>query len=319
MTDFWVQGRFVVTGGAGFLGRAVTRGLDERGAKNVFVPRSKDYDLRVEKDAKRMYADFEPTHVIHLAATAGGIGANRREPGRFFYDNIIMGVHLIEHARLAELEKFVLVGTVCAYPKFAEIPFREENIWEGYPEETNAPYGIAKKSLMVMARAYRAQYDLNAITLLPANLYGPYDDFSYEDSHVIPALIRKFVEAKSYGVGSVDIWGTGEATREFLYVDDCAEGILLATEKYSSAEPVNMGCSREISIANLVGMIMNEVGYKGKLTFDPSKPDGQPRRMLDNSRAKNAFGYEAKVLLEEGIRRTVKWYIEEGAKIWSGK
>jgi GDP-L-fucose synthase len=297
----------MVTGGAGFLGRHLVRQLEARGAR-VFVPRSSEYDLR---DRARVRASIEaarPDAIVHLAAVVGGIGANRAHPGRFFYENAIMGIELMEQARLAGVAKFVGVGTVCAYPKFAPLPFREDDLWDGYPEETNAPYGLAKKMLIVQAQAYREEYGFNAITLLPVNLYGPGDNFDPASSHVIPALIRKFVEARLRGAPHVTAWGTGRASREFLYVEDAAEGIALATERYDAPEPVNLGAGCEISIAELASTIARQCGYEGEIAWDASQPDGQPRRMLDTSRARERFGFEAKTGFEEGLRRTVDWY-----------
>jgi len=305
---YWGSTRFLVTGGAGFLGQSVVEGLARRRARAVVCPRSRDYDLRRERDVVRLFSDHRPDVVIHLAAVVGGIGANRANPGRFFYDNLIMGVQLMEQARLAGVKKFVAIGTVCAYPKFASVPFREDEIWDGYPEETNAPYGLAKKMLLVQAQAYRQQYGFNAIYLLPVNLYGPRDNFDPDSSHVIPALIRKCLEADLDGLDRIDVWGTGQASREFLYVDDCAEGILRATQRYDGAEPVNLGSGREVSIRKLVGAIAHVTGYRGRIRWDASKPDGQARRCLDVSRAKDLFGFEAQMPLEEGLRRTVEWY-----------
>src|SRR5438309_3023160 len=302
--------RVVVTGGAGFLGSAVVQKLREHGYRDVFVPRSKDYDLREQQPIMRLYKETRPQIVIHLAAVVGGIGANRANPGRFFYDNAIMGIQLMEYARQFAVEKFVAVGTVCAYPKFAPIPFKEEDLWNGYPEETNAPYGLAKKMLLVQSQGYRAQYGFNGIYLLPVNLYGPRDNFDLETSHVIPALIRKCVEAKEGGNRQIVLWGDGSPTREFLYVEDAAEAILLAAEKYSDADPVNRGSGEQISIRHLAVMVANEVSFKGALSWDTTKPNGQPRRCLDTSRAKKAFGFESTTKLTEGIRKTVTWYLE---------
>lgn len=305
---FWSSKSVMVTGGAGFLGSHVVAELRRRGATRIFVPRSAEYDLRREADIRRALQRAEPDIVIHLAAVVGGIGANRREPGRFFYDNAIMGIQLMEQARLAGVAKFVSVGTVCAYPKLTPVPFREEDLWNGYPEETNAPYGLAKKMLLVQGQAYRQQYGFNAIYLLPVNLYGPGDNFDPERSHVIPALIRKFLEAKERGAREVVAWGTGSASREFLYVEDAAEGIALAAERYDGAEPVNLGSGREITIRELAGIIAKLVGFSGEIRWDTSQPDGQPRRRLDTSRAKALFGFEARTPFEEGLRRTIAWY-----------
>jgi len=307
--------RVVVTGGAGFLGRYVQQELLSRGVReeSLLVPRIEDYDLTREADVVRMYEDMAPTVVIHLAAEVGGIGANRENPGRFFYANMAMGLHLIEHARLRRLKKFVQVGTICAYPKFTPVPFREEDLWNGYPEETNAPYGIAKKALLVMLQAYRQQYGLNGIYLLPVNLYGPGDNFDLRTSHVIPALIRKFVTAKRGGEPEVVVWGTGKASREFFYVEDCARGLVDAAEKYDGPEPVNLGAGFEIIIKDLVEKIREMVGYEGCVVWDTSKPDGQPRRCLDVSRARNLFGFEARISFDEGLRRTIEWWEAQAA------
>ena len=299
----------MVTGGAGFLGRHVVEKLQRRGA-NVFVPRSAVYDLREKDRIIAALADGRPEIVVHLAAVVGGIGANRANPGRFFYDNAIMGIELMEQCRRAGVEKFVGTATVCAYPKYAPLPFREDDIWNGYPEETNAPYGLAKKMLLVQAQAYRQQYGFNAITLFPVNLYGPGDNFDPESSHVIPALIRKFVEATARGAGTVDAWGTGSASREFLYVEDAAEGIALATERYDAPDPVNLGAGREITIRELAQTIAELCGFRGRIAWDASQPDGQPRRMLDTSRARETFGFAAQTDFEEGLRRTISWYAD---------
>jgi GDP-L-fucose synthase len=299
----------MVTGGAGFLGRHVVRMLEERGA-DVFVPRSKDFDLREKADIVWAFAHARPEIVVHLAAVVGGIGANRANPGRFFYDNAMMGIQLMEEARLHGVEKFVGLATVCAYPKYARLPFREDDLWSGYPEETNAPYGLAKKMLIVQAQAYREQYGFNAVTLLPVNLYGPGDNFDPASSHVIPALIRKLVEATERGDDHIVAWGTGSASREFLYAEDAAEGIVLATERYDGSDPVNLGAGREISIRELVGTIAALCGFDGEVRWDASQPDGQPRRMLDTSRAKALFGFEAGTDFEAGLRRTIAWYRE---------
>ena len=308
MSKFWGNTRVAVTGGAGFLGSFVVEALRERGCPAPFVPRSREYDLRKEADIARMLATVRPDLIIHLAAVVGGIGANRENPGRFFYDNLIMGAQLIEGARQAGVAKFVAIGTVCSYPKFAPVPFREEDLWNGYPEETNAPYGLAKKMLLVQSQAYREQYGFNSIFLLPVNLYGPRDNFDTRSSHVIPALIRKCVEAAATGAPEIVVWGTGSATREFLYVADAAEAILLAAERYDSSEPVNLGTASEISIKDLVGLIARHTGFTGRITWDTSKPDGQPRRMLDTDRAAKSFGFVAKTSFEEGLRKTIGWY-----------
>jgi len=300
--------RITVTGGDGFLGRYVVRKLEERGCHDIFVPRSRDYNL-VDGDAvKRLYRDARPDIVIHLAAVVGGIGANSENPGRFFYENLMMGVQMIEQGRLADIEKFVALGTVCAYPKFTPIPFREDDIWNGYPEETNAPYGLAKKMLLVQSQAYRQQYGFNSIFLLPANLYGPGDNFDPDTSHVIPALIKKVFDAKERGERHITVWGTGQATREFLYVDDAAEGIILATETYNRSAPVNLGTGSQISIRELAELICELTEFNVELEWDTSKPDGQPRRMLDTSRAKSEFGFEAKVNMRDGLKMTIDWY-----------
>lgn len=299
----------LVTGGAGFLGSVVVRKLRARGCREIFVPRSRDYNLVEAEAVRRVFREARPDLVIHLAARVGGIGANRDNPARFFYDNVMMGVQLIEEARRTGVRKFVAVGTVCAYPKFTPVPFREEALWGGYPEETNAPYGLAKKMLLVQAQAYRAQYGFNAIYLLPANLYGPGDECDPSRSHVIPAVIKKCVDAKREGRPEVEMWGTGKPTREFLYVDDGAEGILLAAERYDKPDPVNLGTGREITIAELVRKIAGLTGYTGRVVWNASKPDGQPRRCLEVSRAEKEFGFRASVGLDEGLRRTVEWYL----------
>ena len=302
------QQPIVVTGGAGFLGSAVVRCLQSRGYGNLFVPRSKEYDLRDQAAITRLYNELQPRVVIHLAAVVGGIGANRDNPGRFFYDNAIMGIQLMEYARQFGVAKFVAVGTICAYPKFAPVPFKEEDLWNGYPEETNAPYGLAKKMMLVQAQSYRAQYGFNAIYLLPVNLYGPGDNFDLNTSHVIPALIRKCVEAKERNQGQIVLWGDGSPTREFLYVEDAAEGIASATENYDGEEPVNLGTGREIYIRELAQMIAEEVGFRGEIVWDSSKPNGQPRRCLDTGRAERFFGFRAKFDLRQGIRETIGWF-----------
>ncbi len=305
---FWEDKRVIVTGGAGFLGRFVTDRLRRKGCRNIVVPRSKEYDLRREASVKRLYKKAGADMVIHLAASVGGIGANRDNPGRFFYDNLIMGVQLMEQARLFGVKKFVALGTICAYPKFTPVPFKEDDLWKGYPEETNAPYGLAKKMLLVQAQAYRQQYGFNAIYLLPVNLYGPFDNFDPRSSHVIPALIKKCFDAKREGKDSITVWGTGKATREFLYVEDAARGIVMAAESYDKSWPVNLGAGFEISIKELAGQIARLTGFKGKIIWDASKPDGQPRRRLEVSRARRELGFEAKVGLETGLKKTIGWY-----------
>jgi len=328
---FFDNKRILVTGGAGFLGSFVVEKLRERGCKDIFVPRSKDYNLVEMEAVKRVYNDAKPDIVIHLAARVGGIGANRANPGKFFYDNLMMGVQMMEIGRQVGIEKFVAIGTVCAYPKFTPVPFKEEDLWNGYPEETNAPYGLAKKMLLVQAQAYREEYGFNAIYLLPVNLYGPRENSDLQTSHVIPALIRKCVEAKltvsskqksvsstaahcisptSDSPPTVVVWGTGNATREFLYVEDAAEAIILATEKYNKADPVNIGAGFEISIKDLVNLIIKLTEFKGKIIWDASKPDGQPRRMIDTSKAEKEFGFKAKTSFNEGLRKTIDWYLK---------
>jgi len=298
----------VVTGGAGFLGSFVVEQLRAKGCRLVVVPRSKDYDL-VQMDAVRqLYDDAKPDMVIHLAARVGGIGANQANPGRFFYDNLMMGTQLIEVGRQLGLKKFVALGTICAYPKFAPIPFREDDIWTGYPEETNAPYGLAKKMMLVQSQAYRQQYGFNSIVLFPVNLYGPRDNFDLETSHVIPALIRKCMTAKEAGHASITLWGDGSPTREFLYVEDAAEGILLAAEQYQGNLPINLGTGEEVAIRDLARMIAAEAGFSGQIQWDTAKPNGQPRRCLDVSRAKQLFGFQARHSLREGLKKTVQWF-----------
>jgi len=307
--NFWQNKTVIVTGGAGFLGSFVVEKLRTRGCANVIVPRSRDCDLRDGETILRLYKETNPHIVIHLAAVVGGIGANRANPGRFFYDNAIMGIQTMEYARQARVEKFVAIGTICAYPKFTPIPFKEEELWNGYPEETNAPYGLAKKMLLVQAQAYRAQYGFNAIYLMPVNLYGPRDNFDLETSHVIPALIRQCVEAKERQRRKIILWGDGSPTREFLYVEDAAEGILLATERYDGGDPVNLGSGEELTINDLAKMIAAEVGFNGEIIWDPTKPNGQPRRRLDISRAKKLFGFRAAYHLRRGIAKTVTWFL----------
>ena len=298
----------MVTGGAGFLGSYILEGLEARGANHVLVPHIEDYDLTQLHAIQRMYDNMQPDVVIHLAAVVGGIGANREHPGEYFYKNLIMGVQLIEEARLRSIEKFVAIGTVCAYPKHTPVPFKEDDLWNGYPEETNAPYGLAKKMLLVQSQAYRQEYGFNSIFLLPVNLYGPGDNFDPSSSHVIPALIKKCVDAVNQGDDRITVWGTGKASREFIYAADAAEGILLATEKYNEPEPVNIGAGFEISIKDLVQKIVDLTGFEGEIVWDSSKPDGQPNRCLDTSRAREKFGFSAKTDFDEGLRRTIEWY-----------
>jgi len=300
--------RVVVTGGGGFVGTALVRKLKERGYSNVVIVRRKDFDLTREADVERVYREIKPAVVLHLAAEVGGIGANRDNPGRYFFANMAMGMHLIEGARRHGIKKFLQTGTICAYPNLTPVPFKEADLWNGYPEVTNAPYGIAKKSLLVMCQAYREQYGLNAIYLLPVNLYGPGDNFDLHSSHVIPALIRKCVEARDRGDRQITAWGTGSATREFLYVEDCAEGLVLAMEKYESPEPMNLGNGREVTIRALTEMVAKIARFEGKIIWDPSKPDGQPRRCLDVSRAAERIGFRAKTTLEDGLRHTIEWF-----------
>jgi len=305
--------RICVTGGAGFLGTHLIRRLKEHGAKEIFVPQFPEYDLVREADIIRMIDTAKPDIIIHLAAKVGGIGANREKPGEFFYDNLMMGVQLIHQSWLKGVEKFVAIGTICAYPKYTPIPFKEEDLWNGYPEETNAPYGLAKKMLLVQSQSYREQYGYNSIFLLPVNLYGPGDNFNPASSHVIPALIRKYLEAKEQGANEIVAWGDGSPTREFIYVEDAAEGITLATQKYNSSEPVNIGSSFEISIKDLTETIARLTGFNGSIRWDTTKPNGQPRRKLDTTRAREAFGFEAKTDFEEGLKRTIAWYANERA------
>jgi GDP-L-fucose synthase len=313
MKSWLANKRVLVTGGAGFLGKQVVAKLEERGCQKIFVPRSKDIDLARWESCTRAVEDRDV--VIHLAAKVGGIGYNQTYPASLFYDNAIMGIQMMEAARQEAVEKFVALGTVCAYPKFTRVPFKEEDLWNGYPEETNAPYGLAKKMLLVQSQAYRRQYGFNAIFLLPVNLYGPGDNFDLESSHVIPALIRKFTEAVRDNRREVEVWGTGEVSREFLYVEDAAEAIVLATERYNKPEPVNIGAGFEIKIKDLVKLIADVTGFKGEIRWDRSKPDGQPRRRLDVSKAKQEFGFEAKVDFGEGLKRTIEWYRSLGAGI----
>jgi GDP-L-fucose synthase len=306
--------KVLVTGGAGFLGSHLVERLEAAG-DDVFVARSADYDLTAMDDTARMFDDAQPELVFHLAAEVGGIGANRANPGRYWYANLTMGAHVLEQARLHGTPKLVLVGTICAYPKFAPLPFREDDLWNGYPEETNAPYGVAKKALLVGAQAYRDQYGVNAVYLLPVNLYGPRDNFDLETSHVIPALIRKMVEAQERGDEEIVLWGDGSPTREFLYVDDCADALLLAAQRYDGADPVNLGTGKEISIRDLARLVANLTGYTGRIRWDTTKPGGQPRRALDTSRAEELFGFRAQVSLREGVDRTVTWYRSAYARV----
>jgi GDP-L-fucose synthase len=310
--SFWSARRVMVTGGAGFFGSFVVDRLRAEGAKQIFVPRSRDYDLVDPAAVRRVYLDASPDIVIHLAAVVGGIGANQKHPGDFFYKNLMIGAQMMEQGRLSGVEKFVAIGTVCSYPKFTPVPFKESDLWIGYPEETNAPYGLAKKMLMVQSEAYRQEYGFNSINLLPVNLYGPRDNFDLESSHVIPALIRKCLEAKQARAPSVTCWGTGRPTREFLYVEDAAEAVVLAAERYASSEPVNLGSGSEISTRELAELIKAIVGYQGALVWDSSRPDGQPRRALDTSRATAAFGFTARTPFKVGLERTVEWYLGQG-------
>lgn len=308
---YWESKRVVVTGGAGFLGRRVVAELQAQGCRDIFVPEFPACDLREKEAIVRLLTEANPEVVIHLAAVVGGIGANLENPGKFFYDNLIMGIQLIEQSRLLGVKKFVAIGTICAYPKFTPVPFSEDSLWNGYPEETNAPYGLAKKMLLVQSQAYRQQYGFNSIYLLPVNLYGPGDNFSPGSSHVIPALIRKCLDSKARKEKSITVWGTGQASREFLYVDDAARGIVLAAEKYDKPEPVNLGAGFEITIKDLLGIIVEETGFEGEVIWDIAKPDGQPRRSLDTSRAEREFGFKARMPFREGLHRTIEWYINQ--------
>jgi GDP-L-fucose synthase len=305
--------RLLITGGAGFLGSWLVRRLEAEGCRQIVVPRSRDYPLAEEAGVRRLYEETRPEVVIHAAARVGGIGANRANPGRFFYDNLMMGAMMMEYARRHGVEKFVAIGTVCCYPKHTPVPFREEDLWDGYPEETNAPYGMAKKMLLVQAQTYRQQYGLNAIFLVPVNLYGPGDNFDPDTSHVIPALIRKCVEAQEAGRDEVVVWGSGKATREFLFVEDAAEAIVLALQRYDKPAPVNIGAGFEISIRELVELIARLAGFRGRVVWDSTKPDGQPRRSLDVSRAAAEFGFRARTPFPEGLERTIRWYRAERA------
>lgn len=309
--DFWKDQTFVVTGGSGFLGSYVVEALRNRGATHIFVPRSAKYDLRQQEAVFRLLEDTQPDIIIHMAAVVGGIGANRERPADFFYDNLMMGTQFMHESYLSGVKKFVTIGTVCAYPKIVPIPFKEETLWDGYPEETNAPYGLAKKMLLVQGQAYRQQYGFNSIFLLPTNLYGPRDNFDPTTSHVIPALIKKALDAKKAGIRELVVWGDGSPTREFLYAADAAEGILLATEQYNDTEPVNLGSGEEISIKDLVTIIAEETDFDGDIIWDTSKPNGQPRRKLDTQRAKDAFGFESTTSFRDGLRKVIDWYQQE--------
>jgi len=313
--EFWADRRVCVTGGAGFLGSFVQEVLQERGASDIFIPKIENYDLTKLEDIQSMIEDANPNIIIHLAALAGGIGANRARPAEFFYKNLMMGVPLMHEAWKSGVEKFVAIGTICAYPKFTPVPFKEENLWDGYPEETNAPYGLAKKMLLVQAQAYREQYDFNAVYLLPVNLYGPRDNFNLETSHVIPALVRKMIAAQQRGDAEVVLWGDGSPTREFFYAGDAARGIVMAAERYNSSEPVNLGAGMEISIKDLAALVAKLTGFEGEIVWDTSKPNGQPRRGLDVKRAKESFGFEAQMPFEDGLRRTIEWFKENQDRI----
>lgn len=308
--SFWTGKKVIVTGGAGFLGSYVVEELESKGCESIFVPRSRDYDLTSEKSIKAMYESAKADIVIHLAAAVGGIGANQQYPGTFFYKNAIMGIQLMEQARQYEVKKFVTIGTTCSYPKYTQIPFKEDDLWEGYPTEVTAPYGLAKKMLIVQSQAYEKEFGFNSINLIPVNLYGPRDNFDPDSSHVIPALIKRFVDAAKYNKDEVICWGTGEASREFIYAKDCAEAIVLAADRYDSSEPVNIGTGKEIKIKELVGIIAELTGYKGRILWDSTKPDGQPRRCADVSKARDRFGFEAGTDFREGLGKTIEWYKE---------
>jgi GDP-L-fucose synthase len=312
-SDFWRSRKVCVTGGAGFLGKVVVRKLQERSAGEIFIPTLERYDLTQLESINQMLKDAKPNLIIHLAAQVGGIGANREHPAEFFYNNLMMGVQLLHRSWETEVDKFVAIGTICAYPKYTPVPFKEENLWDGYPEETNAPYGLAKKMLLVQSQSYRDQYGYNSIFLLPVNLYGPGDNFDPKSSHVIPALIKKCIEASENHQSHIEVWGDGSPTREFLYVEDAAEGILLAAENYNSSDPVNLGSGFEISIKDLVEMIARLTDFQGEIVWDTTKPNGQPRRGLDTSRAKQFFGFEAKMTFEEGLKNTIEWYRQHRA------
>jgi GDP-L-fucose synthase len=309
-TAFWKNTRVMVTGGHGFLGKHVVARLIEHGARKIFVPRSRDFDLRTGDGIQRALDAGQPNIILHLAATVGGIGANRENPGTYFYENAIMGIQLMEQARLAKIDKFVTIGTVCSYPKFTPVPFKEDDLWNGYPEETNAPYGVAKKALLVQGQAYRQQFNFNSIHLIPVNLYGPGDNFDPKSSHVIPALIKKCVDARQNNEPYIEVWGTGSASREFIYVEDAAEGIVLGAERYNGADPVNLGVGAEITIRNLVTTIARLTGFNGDIRWDATRPDGQPRRALNTARAREYFGFASGTPFEEGLERTIKWYTE---------
>jgi len=313
--EFWKDRRVCVTGGAGFLGSYVVENLRQKDAKDIFIPKIEDFDLVQNEDVQRLLAEANPDIIIHLAANVGGIGANRARPAEFFYDNLMMGAQLIHESWKSGVEKIVTIGTVCAYPKFTPVPFREETLWDGYHEETNAPYGLAKKMMLVQSQAYRDQYGYNSIFLIPVNLYGPGDNFNLETSHVIPALIRKCVDAQVKNAPSIEVWGDGSPTREFLYVEDAAEGILSAAEHYNSSDPINLGSGREISIRDLAELIKELTGYQGELKWDTSKPNGQPRRALNTDKAEEKFGFKAKTPFGEGLQKTVQWYLENREKI----